>query len=43
MVSEVIDSSKLKWEPVVVAGVTIAGIRIKYLRYDNEKNDHWYS
>ncbi len=37
MVSEVIESSKLNWEPVVVAGVTIDGIRLKYLRFDEGK------
>jgi hypothetical protein len=34
MESEVIDSSKLNWEPVVVGGVTIHGIRMKYLRFE---------
>jgi quercetin dioxygenase-like cupin family protein len=34
MVSEVIDSSRLNWEPVLVAGKTIDGIRLKYLRFE---------
>jgi quercetin dioxygenase-like cupin family protein len=34
MESEVVDSSKLNWEPVVVAGETIKGIRLKNLRFD---------
>jgi quercetin dioxygenase-like cupin family protein len=36
MESEVTHSSKLNWEPVVVDGVAIDGIRTKGLRFDVE-------
>ena len=37
MASEAIDSSNLNWEPVLVGGDTIDGIRLKYLRFDEAK------
>jgi hypothetical protein len=37
MVSEVINSSHLNWEPTVLEGVTIHGVYAKNLRFDQNK------